>query len=231
MIEKLAVVDAAVLAGEPRPDDERQREAQDPWRSVRSSRDVGEAIALWSTVIVTGAVERRPGAAQLEETAAASAAADEHEGREHERAARVLTACRARKPARMRAAATWSTSSRRRRRAHVGLEQDALGRDRGEPLVPELEWQAEMRGDLVGEGADPRCLGPLGPVHVERQSDHDPLGGVRGEHLREGLQVALPADALDDADPLRRDAELVADRDPDARVAHVEGCDAHGDGH
>src|SRR5437868_1230060 len=72
--------------------------------------------------------------------------------------------------------------------------------------------------------------GAARPRPGRRQPDHHALRGVWTEHLREGVQVSFPADALDDPDALGRDAELVADRDSDARVAHVQGCDAHEEG-
>ena len=83
---------------------------------------------------------------------------------------------------------------------------------------------------ITGEGADARCLRPLGPVHVEGQAHHDALGGVGREHPCEGLQIAAATHPLHGPDPLGRDPQLVADGDPDARVAHVEGCDAHEEG-
>ena len=84
-----------------------------------------------------------------------------------------------------------------------------------------------MRGRPLGEGAHARRRRALGAAHVEREPHHQPAGGVGGEQRAQGLEIAPAPHAPDHPQPLRRDAELIAHRHADPRLAHVEGRDPH----
>ena len=84
--------------------------------------------------------------------------------------------------------------------AGIGLDQHALDRRGGEPLVPEADQDlAQMRVQVAGELAHRLAARALGPVHVDRQAqDHGghPVGGDQVGELG-GIGGELgPADGL-----------------------------------
>src|SRR5439155_18390171 len=62
---------------------------------------------------------------------------------------------------------------------------------------------------------------------AERDTHVRPAGGVGGGHPAHAVVIAPAYHAPYHPQPLRRDAELIAHRHADPRLAHVEGRDPH----
>ncbi len=86
---------------------------------------------------------------------------------------------------------------------------------------------AEIPAEPFDEALHARGRGPHLPLLVEGQADDDELCGEFPALLRDRRQVALAPLPADDADPLGRPPQRIADRHADALGADIETEDAH----
>ncbi len=109
-----------------------------------------------------------------------------------------------------------------------GVEM-AVGLGGGEALVPEVDGEAEVGAELLGEGLRLGGLWALVAGHVQGIADDGFGGGVLAQDAGDGFHVGAGVGAVQGEERLRGVAERVGDGDADAAVANIEGEDA-GDG-
>ena len=68
---------------------------------------------------------------------------------------------------------------------------------------------------------------PGSPSGIERQSDDEPLGGVRADEPRDRVEIALATAARNRLQRLRRQPEPVGHRHPDAAGAEIDRDHPH----
>ena len=107
------------------------------------------------------------------------------------------------------------------RAALPALYQRALRGDRGHPLVPEEHGQPGLR-QLLRKGAGFLRLRAFAAVHVQRKAAEYRARLIRLRVCRHGLGVRPPSDAHNQADRLRRQAQLVADGHAYALFADIQ---------
>jgi len=108
----------------------------------------------------------------------------------------------------------------------VGFAQEAVGLGGRQPLVPEVNRQAELLAQFFREDPHLLRLGTFGSTHAQGQADHDFLDLVLANHLSELVEVVALIAALEGFEALGGDAEGVGDGDADAAGANVEAEDA-----
>ena len=86
-----------------------------------------------------------------------------------------------------------------------------------------LDGQAEATLQRLDEAAHLACLRGLAPVHPQRPADDDPVDLLLRDERGERGEIGLQCGAVKGGQALRDDAQGIADGDPDAAVAHVEG--------
>lgn len=108
--------------------------------------------------------------------------------------------------------------------------EDALGFGGGEALVPEVDGEAEVLAQLLGEGGGFFGLATGVAGHVQRVAEDDLFDFELADDVVEGVEVVAAALAADGFEPLRGDAEGVGDGEADGAGAGVEAEDAAGQG-
>ena len=113
---------------------------------------------------------------------------------------------------------------------HLRRAQFFRRREGGQALVPELDRQAEVRRQAFTEGSHLACLGTLGIIHVDGQSDHEPSRlGLAHESVNGG-EIARSPDPLDHPDAMHPECEGISDGYTDPGVADIQPDDSHGSG-
>jgi len=109
-----------------------------------------------------------------------------------------------------------------------GFAEEAVGLDRGEALVPEMDGELELGAEVVGKFFDPDGLSRIGSGEAEGKADDDFGDIVIPDHLCELLEVSTLVAALEGVNALGGDAEQVGDGHADAAVADIESEEAAG---
>ena len=78
----------------------------------------------------------------------------------------------------------------------------------------------------VGELADPNRLPALGAAHIDGVAEQDHADFAFADELLQDVQVRAYAGADEVGKTLRGDAQRIADGQPDAALAQVQGEDA-----
>jgi len=107
----------------------------------------------------------------------------------------------------------------------AGFVEGALGGDGGEAFVPELDGQMGAFFQRLGELADPTRLPALGAAHVDGVAEEDEADFAFADELLQEIQDRAYAGADEVWKALRCDAEGIADGQPDAALAQIEGED------
>lgn len=107
--------------------------------------------------------------------------------------------------------------------AHPPFEEDPFGRNTGQPLVPGRHRDRKSRLERLDEGKDLLGLGSGLAIQPKGQANHHLADPLLGHKVRERLQIASEALALEGWAALGRDPKLVADGQTDGSVAYVQG--------
>jgi len=89
-----------------------------------------------------------------------------------------------------------------------------------------MDGQAEMRVQIVGEGAHLFRLRAFGSAQAQGQANHDLTDFILRQHLAKGFQIAALVLTLDGVQALRGDAERIGDGHANAFRADIEGQDS-----
>lgn len=111
----------------------------------------------------------------------------------------------------------------------AGVIKMAVGLGGGEPFVPEMDREGELRTDLFGESLRFGGLWALVPRHVEWVANDGLGNGVLSEDAGNGLHVCAAIGPMQSEEWLRGEAEGIRDRDANAAVANVEADDTGGE--
>lgn len=107
-----------------------------------------------------------------------------------------------------------------------GLDQRLLGDERGQALIPVLDWAARLLGQTLGKHPDRRRLRPLTAGQTGREADDQADRVVTVDDRVQSRQAAaLQVYGFNGAGD---QPQLVADRDADAAAADVEPDESRG---
>src|SRR5437899_3061227 len=109
------------------------------------------------------------------------------------------------------------------RPAHITRNEESLGLDRGEPLVPLEDRQAGGAADLFDDR--PGQAGASSPpaVHIQGKTDHDAAYVMIADEGSEPIEVRGPGGARQGHEWPGRETQFVAEGDTDPPVPVIEG--------
>src|ERR1035441_2550186 len=107
--------------------------------------------------------------------------------------------------------------------AEAAGAQNAAGLDGGEAFVPEFDGQVGALFERSGELADPDRLPPFRAAHINGVAEQDHADFALADQLFQHVEVAADPGADEVGEALRGDAQGIADGQPDAALAKVEG--------
>jgi hypothetical protein len=106
--------------------------------------------------------------------------------------------------------------------ADFGLAQDSIRFRRGQPLIPEVHGNLEALLQLLGKQGHLLGLDANFPAETERVTDYQLDYLVLADHAFELPKVRPLVFSLDRIQSLRRDAQRIADGNPDSSRTNVE---------